>query len=133
MTLIEAGPLPAEGDGRATWLLGFFIDVDPVSNTRYGRFVRDTGYPAPPSWPDGECPGALLDEPVRTGRAQARAYAVWAGKALPSRRQWERAARGDEGLSPPRGPEWRTDDPGGADRPFRCVVAAPELLQVLAL
>ena len=134
MTLVEAGPLHLEGADRGVWLPAFYIDVEPVTNARYAQFLADTGHPPPLSWPDGTVPEPLLDEAVRVGLSQARAYAAWAGKIVPTEPQWVRATRGDEGVTPPRGPEWRgTDRAGGADRPFRGVVAADEMLEVLVI
>jgi ergothioneine biosynthesis protein EgtB len=43
-----------------------------------------------------------LDWPVYVSQAEANAYACWAGKALPTEAQWQRAAYGtkDDGLRP---------------------------------
>ncbi len=85
----------------------FWIDRFPVTNAQYLKFVEATGHPLPPYW-NGKFPARHANHPV-TGVTydDAAAFAEWAGKRLPTAREWERAARGEEGLVYPWGNKWR--------------------------
>jgi formylglycine-generating enzyme required for sulfatase activity len=98
MTLVREGPFPAGAGGEPTWLPSFYLDVYPVTNADFARFTAATGHPGPEHWMDGEPPSGLRDHPVvNVTHKDARAYAAWAGKRLPSALEWEKAARGPEG------------------------------------
>ncbi|MEK6300521.1 MAG: SUMF1/EgtB/PvdO family nonheme iron enzyme [Acidobacteriota bacterium] len=86
----------------------FFIDVHEVTCEEYEKFSRATGRQPPESWTDGRYPPGAARRPV-TGINwdDASEYAKWAGKRLPSEREWELAARGKEGLKYPWGNEWK--------------------------
>ncbi|MBW2058817.1 MAG: SUMF1/EgtB/PvdO family nonheme iron enzyme [Deltaproteobacteria bacterium] len=73
----------------------YYIDKYPVTNAQYERFLLETGHRIPLLW---EQPGwSEPDQPVvGLGWDDARAYSSWAGKALPSEAQWEKAARGTD-------------------------------------
>lgn len=133
MTLIDAGPFRPHGAEKSLWLPGFYIDVDPVTNAAFGRFVACTGHRPPVSWPNGACPDHRLPEAVTVTRSQAQAYAHWAGKQLPTEHQWERALRGDEGMKPAKTEEWHGRTGGSGERAFRCITPADEMLALLAI
>ncbi|WP_405728680.1 formylglycine-generating enzyme family protein [Streptomyces sp. NBC_00028] len=106
MTLVEAGIYLAGPDNRSIWLEPYLIDVYPTTNEDYQRFVLATGHRPPQHWPAGQCPTALANHPVVwVTWHDAAAYARWAGKDLPSARQWEKAARGPRGRIYPWGNE----------------------------
>lgn len=114
MTLVEAGPCLIGEDNRRVWVPGFYIDIYPTTNADYGRFLASTGHHPPQHWPASGCPEALLHHPVvGVSWQDARAYAAWAGKSLPTAIQWEKAARGPGGALFP----W-----GGPGTPTRCNV-----------
>ncbi|WP_405613899.1 SUMF1/EgtB/PvdO family nonheme iron enzyme [Streptomyces sp. NBC_01508] len=99
MALVEEGMYLAGTGGETVWLPAFWIDVFPTTNADYARYLRATGQAPPRHWgSDGRCPDSVFDHPVVwvTWR-EATAYAAWAGKSLPSSRQWEKAARGPRG------------------------------------
>ncbi len=70
----------------------FYIDVHEVSNRDFLKYVRDANSRLPKSWS-----GSIREDdlPVLVGYYEAEAYAKWAGKRLPTEKEWEKAARGD--------------------------------------
>jgi formylglycine-generating enzyme required for sulfatase activity len=75
------------------------IDPRPVTNGEFEAFLRASGYqPAFEErllahWRGKTCPPSIKDEPVvYVDLPDARAYAAWAGKRLPSEWEWQRAA-----------------------------------------
>ncbi len=97
----------------------YWIGAYSVTNRQYGRFVRETGHRAPDKcdysgapaiWQSGKCPSDKLDHPVVcVDWEDAQAYAKWSGLSLPTEAQWEKAARGPQGLAYPWGSAWDAD------------------------
>lgn len=77
-------------------LESYFIDRYPVTNFQYRKFVDDTGHREPWLW-DHPSWGKPMQPVVFVGWDDARAYADWAGKSLPTEAQWEKAGRGTDG------------------------------------
>lgn len=99
----EGGFLFFDEGPRTVEMADFAIDRYEVTNTEFRRFLDATGYrPAEPRnflrhWDDTD-PAAIADHPVTwVDLADARAYAAWAGKRLPSDVEWQRAAQGGDG------------------------------------
>lgn len=104
MALVDAGIFLYGPDDKPVWLPAFYIDVYPTTNDDYARFVAATSHRPPMHWIDRRCPDNLLDHPVVfVTWHDAHAYADWAGKALPSSQQWEKAACGAGGDTYPWG------------------------------
>jgi formylglycine-generating enzyme required for sulfatase activity/tRNA A-37 threonylcarbamoyl transferase component Bud32 len=120
MIFIPAGSFLWGSDNKLISLPAFYIDETEVSNADFAEFCRATGCPAPV--------GAADLPLVRVTVAQARDYAAWKGKRLPTAREWERAARGTDGRKFPWGNE---DDSalanveGGVLKPVRSYAAYP--------
>ncbi|MDH5176820.1 MAG: formylglycine-generating enzyme family protein, partial [Gammaproteobacteria bacterium] len=94
----------------------FHIDVHPVTNEAFARFVQATGYrPADDHhflahWQGGQpAPHDLKRPVVWVGVEDARAYCRWAGKRLPHEWEWQYAAQGTDGRRYPWGSDWRDD------------------------
>jgi formylglycine-generating enzyme required for sulfatase activity len=147
MTLVDAGPFRVGRGRKSIWLPGYYIDVLPISNAEYARFLAATGWRPPAQWPAGlytiaDDPDALHDDPVsNVSWDDASAYAHWAAKDLPSAVQWDRAARGAEGMAVPELWEWvraaagpgRRGHKGAQSGGFRCVSPVPRMLALLAI
>lgn len=85
-----------EVPAKTIHLDSFYIDRYPVTNYQYQQFIEKTGHRKPMLWdhPDWNQP---MQPVVFVGWADARAYARWAGKSLPTEDQWEKAGRGVDG------------------------------------
>jgi len=99
--------LSGEVPKRRIELPAFAIDRHPVTNAQYAEFCRATGHRSPVHFNGAEPPPDMLRHPViLVNRPDARAYAAWAGKRLPTEDEWEKAARGEQGLLYPWGDEF---------------------------
>ena len=80
---------------RTVHLEAYYIDRYPTTNYQYRKFIESTGHRTPLLWndPDWNQP---MQPVVFVGWEDARAYAKWAGKSLPSENQWEKAGRGND-------------------------------------
>lgn len=85
-------------------LAAYRLDRYEVTQAQYQRFVRETGRTPPPDWSGGKPPAGQENLPVVfVNWNDARDYCRWAGKRLPTEREWEKAARGPEGFLYPWG------------------------------
>ena len=85
-----------EAPARKIHLGSYYIDRYPVTNYQYRKFIESTGHREPmllnhPEW------GQPMQPVVFVGWGDARAYASWAGKVLPTEECWEKAGRGTDG------------------------------------
>ncbi|MDE3168032.1 MAG: protein kinase [Acidobacteriota bacterium] len=103
MVLIPAGPFLFGKDKQTVNLRAYYIDRTEVSNADYARFCRAKGR--------GEPLGDPAMPAVEVTIQDARDYAAWAGKRLPTAQEWEKAARGGDGRMFPWGNQ---PDPGMA-------------------
>jgi formylglycine-generating enzyme required for sulfatase activity len=125
MVLVEAGDFLAgekkepDSSRYASALPAFYIDKTEVSNAAYAQFCAETKHALPkgfaPDKPDLPVVNVLISD--------ARAFAEWAGKTVPTGREWEKAARGKEGFLFP----W-----GNLPDPARANVGSGELRPVSA-
>jgi formylglycine-generating enzyme required for sulfatase activity len=95
---------------RTVTLPPYAIDETPVTNAAFARFLKESKYkPKHPEnflrhWMGGGPPKGQEDHPVvYVDLDDARAYAAWAGKRLPTEEEWQYAAAGPDGLAYPWG------------------------------
>jgi serine/threonine-protein kinase len=135
LVLVAAGAFKMGERRREVYLDDFYIDRCPVTNAQFHTFVSVTGYRPGDGgehrflahWPAGQVPDGLERHPVvYVSWEDARAYAQWAGKRLPTEAEWEKAARGTDGRKYPWGREDPTRRLGRGRRGTMPVGAFPE-------
>jgi len=104
MVLVPAGEfvMGTEGKGddsppHTVRLHAYHVDRHEVTNAEYGDFCRATGRALPVFWGSDSLRSGprYPDHPVTmVSWRDARDYAAWRGKRLPTEAEWERAARG---------------------------------------
>ncbi|MBL7794842.1 MAG: SUMF1/EgtB/PvdO family nonheme iron enzyme, partial [Saprospiraceae bacterium] len=95
---------PKAGYPKTMQMPKFYIDKYPVTNRQYKAFLDATGYvPADTAnflahWVNGTPQAGEEDFPVvNVSYEDARAYAAWAGKRLPTETEWQYAAQTADG------------------------------------
>lgn len=102
------------------YLYPYYIDREPVSNAEYQSFCAATKHPYPSHWPEGKYPDNAADLPVvNISMEDAKAYALWAGKEIPTAPEWEKACRGELGVVYPWGNEWDVNQVKAKDGAIR--------------
>ena len=128
------GYLEDEIPQRSIWLPDFCIDRYEVTSSDFEQFVQSTGYTTTaeiyghshlwkndardwiegvskadwrhPLGPDSDLVGLSNHPVVHVSWYDAKEYCQWVGKRLPTTEEWEKAARGPNGLNHPWGDEW---------------------------
>ncbi|GAA3451978.1 ergothioneine biosynthesis protein EgtB [Dactylosporangium matsuzakiense] len=121
-TSTEPWALDNERPAHLVDVPAFFIDRAPVTNAQYAAFLDETGAEPPLHW--SRDPGGWLatafgrtapivpDAPVvHVSFPEAKAYAEWAGRRLPTEAEWEKAARWDPATGRSRRYPWGDEDP----------------------
>ena len=97
---------------RSVTIGPYAIDLTPVTNAEFYTFLQTTTYRPRHEenflkhWRGGLPPVDKADHPVvYVDLEDARAYARWAGKRLPTEDEWQHAAQGPEALKYPWGNE----------------------------
>ena len=105
-------PYPAYDTSEIVKINSFYIDKYPVTNNQFYDFVESTGYVPEDTanflkhWKDGKYPKGMKNYPVvYISFEDAKAYASWAGKRLPTEAEWQYAAQGTGGRLYPWGNE----------------------------
>ena len=90
-----------EKHAKSLTLPAVWIDRCEVTQGEYRRFVDETNWPMPALWKNGYRKEWALKPMVGVTWKDARGFASWAGKRLPSDFEWERGSRGTEGRTMP--------------------------------
>ncbi|MCP4698309.1 MAG: formylglycine-generating enzyme family protein [Gammaproteobacteria bacterium] len=89
------------------YLYPYYMDREAVSNAEYEAFCAAADYARPGHWAGSKIPERAENLPVvNISLEDAKAYARWAGKELPTAQEWEKACRGEHGLRYPWGNDW---------------------------
>jgi iron(II)-dependent oxidoreductase len=88
----------------------FYMDKYPVTNVQYYAFIKATNYTPKDThnylrnWTNGHYSKGSAQKPVVwVSMNDAKAYAKWAGKRLPTEMEWQLAAQGTDGRKWPWG------------------------------
>lgn len=93
-------PYPVQDTGKTFDMSSFLMDEKPVSNKQFLEFINNSRYRPKDTtnylkhWNNSQPSDSILNEPmVYINYEDAKAYAKWAGKRLPSEIEWQYAAQ----------------------------------------
>jgi len=109
MILVPTGSFLFGPESKPMELPAYYVDRTEVSNATYKDFCKATNRQAPVG--ENELPAVNI--PI----AEARAFAKWAGKRLPTAAEWEKAARGTRGYAYPWGADPKPENANVMDNP----------------
>ncbi|MCE1199359.1 MAG: formylglycine-generating enzyme family protein [Marinilabiliales bacterium] len=97
-------PYPQGAEGKEIHLPAFLMDKFPVTNQQFFQFLQQSGYQPKDTarflknWDRGKVPVGKENDPVAFVSAEdARAYAKWNNKRLPTEQEWQYAAQAGDG------------------------------------
>jgi formylglycine-generating enzyme required for sulfatase activity len=103
----HTGETTGDAPAQSVYVDAYYIDVHEVTVEQYEKcreeFREEKKHIAPPANVNAD----PLDPVLGINWGEARFYARWAGKDLPTEAQWEKAGRGPEGFEYP----WGNDKP----------------------
>jgi formylglycine-generating enzyme required for sulfatase activity/predicted Ser/Thr protein kinase len=105
MALVPAGTFLFGEKKEQRETPAYYVDKGEVTNAAYATFLKATGTKAPAGFNPQRADYPVTNLTI----ADARAFAKWAGKRLPTSLEWEKAARGTDGRLYP----WGNDKKGG--------------------
>jgi len=108
MSLVPAGEFLFGSARSPVKLPAIYMDVTEISNKAYREFATASSR----SLPDGFAADAPDLPVVNVSYTDARDFCAWAGKRLPTEREWEKGARGVDGRNYPWG---NTEAPANAN------------------
>ncbi len=122
-------PAPAQPRPVQESVRRFFLDTYPVTNAQFRSFIEASHYRPRDTvnylhhWVKGRpAPGTEKQPVVWVSLDDARAYATWAGKRLPTEIEWQYAAQGTDGRAYPWGSmfdstrcNWKAGHPTAVD------------------
>ncbi len=139
MVFIPGGVFTMGDDRDATFaspehkvnLAGYYLDQHEVTVRQFRLFLAETNYRGRPpgNWSTTDAAGKPPTENqpiVMVNADDAKAYAEWAGKRLPTEAQWELAARSNDGRVFPWGNEPARYARPRAPRQIDAVMSFPE-------
>ena len=126
MHLVPAGSFLSGEKNQPDQTAAFYIDETEVSNANYARFCKETHHATPAGFHADRRQLPVVNVTID----DAAAYAKWAGKRLPTGKEWEKAARGLRGRVYPWGETRDSRRAAVADNPD---LKPPKLLAVDAL
>ena len=97
------GSPPIAAPAHTVSLPDFEIDVYEVTNGQFARFQLESDYEAEGDWRSSYTIGREDNPVANLTWGDAKEFCAWAGKRLPTEVEWEKAARGTEGLRFPWG------------------------------
>ena len=96
-------PYPKHNEGRSFTIEGIWMDKYPVTNSEFQTFMRSVNYVPDDTanflkhWVNGQPPNGQEKFPVvYISYEDAKAYASWACKRLPTEIEWQYAAQTDQ-------------------------------------
>lgn len=93
-------PYPKQDEGKNLQFDFFWMDKHPVTNAEFESFLKGSKYTPTDTanflkhWKNGKIPSGQENHPViYVSLEDAKAYAKWAGKRLPTEAEWQYAAQ----------------------------------------